>query len=217
MLLVGEWLKVQSLKCPTLSFESWRFELELSLVEYWMIHGWTERVSMGIVTRLIDYPTISSRTNWHSLVSNCCKMRPPLTLLRIKKGLQISIYMGCSDNMWKPLNIVSHCAFIITLHSFPWCRCLEDKLITSLAFVSELHGLDHSIGVNKMFCFIPYVFESREWFDSIIFNSHVKQTTRNWFSTATWKNKSIMLSTFLEIHGIGKSTAGVRCSYVCGN
>ena len=34
---VGEWLKVQSLKCPTLSFESWRCELKLSLVEYWMI------------------------------------------------------------------------------------------------------------------------------------------------------------------------------------
>ena len=34
---VGEWLKVQSSKCPTLGFESWRFELELNLMQYRMI------------------------------------------------------------------------------------------------------------------------------------------------------------------------------------
>ena len=34
---VGEWLKVLSLQCLTLGFESWRFELELNLMQYWMI------------------------------------------------------------------------------------------------------------------------------------------------------------------------------------
>ena len=33
---VGEWSRVQSLKCVTLGFESWRFQLELNRVQGWM-------------------------------------------------------------------------------------------------------------------------------------------------------------------------------------
>ena len=60
---------------------------------------------------LVLNPTFSSKTNWHSLVCNGCKMRLALTLLRIKKGLQSPFSWAAVSTCEKNFE---HGIFIIT-------------------------------------------------------------------------------------------------------
>lgn len=78
---VGEW------KCLTLGFESWRFELGACL------NG-----SSYTAFSLGD-PSFCPEPSAIPWLAMAVKIRPAFTLLKIKKGQQSSVFMGCSKYM----------------------------------------------------------------------------------------------------------------------
>ena len=144
--------------------------IEVSDIKLWELKVWDG--SMSWWEQLHDFfffwgPIFLSRTKWHSLVvvSNGCKVRPALTLLKIKKGQQSSVFMGCSKYIWAQIG-----AFIITtVHFFYYiltkCGCSESELVYKSSFCiwAPWYLQVHPINLNETFNCIPYILESMKF------------------------------------------------------